>query len=69
MSHILGELVYNIFIAGDLKGKVSDSSYIERIKRDGDVVLKGENEMTFIGGSARYLRKILIETKKDENRN
>ena len=39
MSEILKEMGYKVFIAGDLKGKLSDSSYVDRLKKDADVTL------------------------------
>ena len=39
LADVLKEMGFSIFIAGNLSGKVSDSSYIERLKRDRDVVI------------------------------
>ena len=39
MSEILKDMGYKVLIAGNLKGKMSDSSYVERLKKDTDVTL------------------------------
>ncbi|HEV8508218.1 MAG TPA: hypothetical protein VGQ53_22595 [Chitinophagaceae bacterium] len=39
LSDVLTEMGFKVFVAGNLKGKISDSSYIERLRKDKDVVL------------------------------
>jgi hypothetical protein len=39
LSDVLSEIGFKVFVAGNLKGQVSDSSYIERLKNDKNVVL------------------------------
>ncbi len=39
LSDILIEMGFKVFVAGNLKGRINDSSYIERLKNDKDVIL------------------------------
>jgi hypothetical protein len=39
LSDILTEMGFKVFVAGNLKGKINDSSYIERLRKDKDVDL------------------------------
>lgn len=38
LSHVLNESGYNVFIAGNVKGKINDTSYIDKIKKNQNIV-------------------------------
>lgn len=65
LSDILAEMGFNIFIAGNLKGKVTDSSYIERIKRHKNVFLIDTSEYTRAGLGITNEEFIQLQDKCD----
>ena len=63
LSHFLNELKYNIFIAGNLKEKISTSLYVDKLKKDNRIVMIDTSSYTQGGLEISAMQIIELQIK------
>jgi hypothetical protein len=63
LSHFLNKLKYNIFIAGNLKEKISTSLYVDKLKKDNRIVMIDTSSYTQGGLEVSAMQIIELQIK------